>query len=50
MLRVDPAATPDEIARVRELFLEYAESLGIDLRFQGFDREVASLPRARSER
>ena len=44
MLRVDPAATPDEIARVRELFLEYAESLGIDLRFQGFDREVAALP------
>jgi ribosomal protein S18 acetylase RimI-like enzyme len=39
-----PARVPDDIASARTLFLEYAESIGIDLCFQGFDQEVASLP------
>jgi ribosomal protein S18 acetylase RimI-like enzyme len=42
--RVDPALSPEDVARVRALFLEYADSLGIDLCFQDFDRELAALP------
>src|ERR1700730_14845337 len=33
-----------KIAQARELFLEYAKSLGFSLCFQNFDQELANLP------
>jgi putative acetyltransferase len=38
------AESPDQIAQARELFLEYAKSLGFSLCFQNFDKELAGLP------
>ena len=35
------AATDDDIAACRDLLREYAASLGFDLSFQDFEREVA---------
>ncbi|HEV2729549.1 MAG TPA: GNAT family N-acetyltransferase [Terriglobales bacterium] len=43
-LTIAPAKTPAQIAQARELFLEYANSLGFSLCFQNFDKELAELP------
>ncbi|MEO8870726.1 MAG: GNAT family N-acetyltransferase [Granulicella sp.] len=34
----------EHIAEVRELFLEYAAAIGVDLEYQGFTAELAALP------
>jgi putative acetyltransferase len=41
---IHQAVTPTQIAQARELFLEYAQSLGFSLCFQNFDQELAGLP------
>jgi GNAT superfamily N-acetyltransferase len=38
------SATAEDVPAIRFLFSEYAESLGIDLSFQDFHHELATLP------
>jgi len=48
-LTVMHAAASDDIETTRGLFKEYARSIGIDLCFQDFDRELNELPGEYSE-
>ena len=43
-LAIVDVESPDQIAQLRELFLEYAQSLDFNLCFQSFDQELAGLP------
>jgi ribosomal protein S18 acetylase RimI-like enzyme len=44
MTRIIHATTKAHYQSARELFIQYADSLGFDLEFQGFSRELAGLP------
>jgi ribosomal protein S18 acetylase RimI-like enzyme len=44
VVEIRAADSKSDWVTARELFEEYAASLGFDLSFQDFDREVASLP------
>jgi len=44
VVEIRAAESKGDWVTARELFEEYAASLGFDLSFQEFDREVASLP------
>jgi putative acetyltransferase len=41
---IQPVISDSDIGHIRNLFLEYAESLDFDLCFQGFDEELETLP------
>jgi putative acetyltransferase len=41
---ITQAKADSDIAVVKELFVEYAASIGIDLEYQGFSAELAGLP------
>jgi len=43
-LAIVSAESAAQVAQARELFLEYAQSLGFSLCFQNFDKELAELP------
>ena len=44
LVNISPASPSEQIDGARQLFLEYAESLGFSLCFQNFDKELAGLP------
>jgi len=43
-MRCVEVQTTEDLRVVRELFLEYARDIGVDLCFQGFEQELAELP------
>ena len=46
MVQIISAQTKVHYQYARNLFVQYADTLGLDLEFQGFSRELATLPGA----
>jgi len=44
LVEIFPAQSAEDAELARQLFQEYAAQLGVDLCFQGFERELAELP------
>lgn len=44
LLSVEPTVSDEDLAAVAALMREYAQSIGVDLCFQNFEAELASLP------
>ena len=44
MLQITEVKTPEHVETARKLFKEYADSLGFDISFQNFEKELAELP------
>lgn len=44
MADIRPAKLPRDLVQVRNLFREYADGLDVDLKYQGFESELAMLP------
>ena len=44
LIRLETPSTPQAFDTLREIFQEYARGLGVDLCFQQFDEELATLP------
>ena len=43
-IEITKATTPDDVAAVKQLFLDTAAFLNVDLCFQGFDKEMETFP------
>ena len=44
MVQLELASTPSDLESIRMLFREYADSLGVNLDYQGFEEELRDLP------
>jgi ribosomal protein S18 acetylase RimI-like enzyme len=44
MVLIKPAISSEQVAEARALFVEYANSIGFDLSFQNFQKELDGLP------